>query len=54
MSDILDCRCGGKSHLIHKDNVMWYIRCETCRIKTKNYWTKNEAISAWNRVMMDK
>ena len=50
----LKCRCGGESHLIHKQKVFWYVRCEECRIKTKLYWNRNEAIEAWNKVMKDK
>ena len=49
--EILNCRCGGISHLLNKNNIMWYVRCEKCKIKTKVYLDKHEAIEAWNKVM---
>ena len=46
--------CGGDAKVlpgsgIFNDQMLWVAICVECKAKSRDFWTQDEAIAAWNR-----
>lgn len=54
--ELKQCKCGNTKPELHSDfypfedpHQMNWVMCHKCKTETKVYFTKEEAISAWNK-----